>query len=223
MVGSASDSFVEWLGWSLEEIRSQWNRAPDSVFLNNSEFSLTWRLARDALRLTDWAFKAGLADIPDCGSGQEETALHAFRYCERVRPFWSHVGEWMVHIDPKQLMLLDIGYVVDNVDPRYRGEKHVVFFAILAVARMMVWTTRKKGLYDGANFSHRDRILFFRHQLRVKIRIDRKRLDCITFNKRWVHAVSLSYERGQRWSHPSLLFLCMATIVRVFRDPTPGK
>ena len=83
---------MEGLGWSLEEIHSQWNWAPGSGYLNNSEFSLTWRLVRNALPLADWAFKAGLVGMPDCfrcGSGQEETALHAFYYCERVRPSGS--------------------------------------------------------------------------------------------------------------------------------------
>ena len=80
-------------------------------------------------------------------------------------------------------MLLDFGYVVDNVDPPFHGEKRVVFLVILAVARMVIWQTRNKGLYEGANLSHRDLILFFRHQLRVKIRCDRRRLDCITFSK----------------------------------------
>ena len=67
----------------------------------------------------------------------------------------------------------------------------MVFLVILAVARIMIWTTRKKGLYDGANFSHRELISFFRHQLRVKIRCVRKRLVLITFDRRWVHTVSL--------------------------------
>ena len=48
VVGTASDPFEELLGWSLDEIRSQWNWVPGSGFLNNSEFSLTWRLARNA-------------------------------------------------------------------------------------------------------------------------------------------------------------------------------
>ena len=65
-------------------------------------------------------------------------------------------------------MLLNIGYVMDNVDLTYQGEKHVVFLAILAVARMVIWETWNKGLYDDAKFSHRDLILFFRHQLGVK-------------------------------------------------------
>ena len=84
----------------------------------------------------------------------------------------------------------------DNVLPPFHGEKRVLFLAILAATRMVIWTTRKKGLYDDANFSHRDRVLYFRHQLRVKIRRDRKRLDRITFDKRWVNAASLVTRKG---------------------------
>ena len=58
----------------------------------------------------------------------------------------------MTSIDPKQFVLLDIGHVMDDVDPPYRGEKHEVFLAISTAARMVIWTTRKEGLYDGANF-----------------------------------------------------------------------
>ena len=131
-----------------------------------------------------------MLDCARCCSGLEETAEHAFYYCRRVRPFWDHVEEWTAHIEPKLLVLLDVGYVVENVLIPFQGEKRVVFLVILAVARIVIWTTRKKGLYDDANFSHRDLILFFRHQLRVKIRCDRKRLDRITFDKRWVNAAS---------------------------------
>ena len=199
VAGSASDPLEKRFGWSFEVIRSQWNWAPGTNILNNSEFSLTWRLARDAWALIDWAYRACISDKPDCpcyGSGLEETTLHAFYYCERVRPFWSHVREWAVCISSRQLVLLDVDYVVDNVDPPYRGEKRKVFLAILAVARMVIWQTRNKGLYESANFSHRDLILFFRHQLRVKIRYDRKRLDRITFNKRWVYTASLIARNG---------------------------
>ena len=93
-------------------------------------------------------------------------------------------------------MLLDVGYVVDNVLLPCQDEKCVVFLAILAVARMVIWTTRKKGCYDDANFSHRDLVLYFRHQLRVKIRCDRKCLDHITFDKKWVNAASLVVRKG---------------------------
>ena len=95
-----------------------------------------------------------------------------------------------------QLVLLNVGFVVNNVDPLFPGEKRVVFLAILALAIMVIWQTRNKGLYDGANFFHRALILFFRHQLRVKIRYDRKRLDRLTFSKRWVYATSLLVRKG---------------------------
>ena len=62
-------------------------------------------------------------------------------------------------------MLLD---VVDNVDPPWKGEKWVVFLMILAVARMVIWVTLKKGLYYDANFSLRDLILYFRDKIRFK-------------------------------------------------------
>ena len=215
VVGSASDPLGERRGWT-----------PGSSFVNNSEFSLTWRLTRNALPLFGLNFRAGLADMSDCarcGSGVEETAEHAFYCCERVRPFWNHVEEWTARIEPKQLVLLDVGYVVDNVLPPFQSEKRVVFLVILAVARMVIWTTRKKGLYDDANFSHRDLVLYFRHQLRVKSRCDRKRLDRITFNRRWVNAASQVVRKGQCWSHPSLLCLAMASTVRILRDPIPGK
>ena len=120
-------------------------------------------------------------------------------------------------------MLLDVGYVVDNVLPPFQGEKCVVFLAILAVARMVIWTTRNKGLYDDASFSHRDLVLYFRHQLRVKIRCDRKRLDRITFAKRWVNAASLVVRKGQCCSHPFFLFLPVGSTVRVLRDSILGK
>ena len=199
VVGSASDRLSEQHGWTAEEIHSYWNWASGSSFLKNSEFSLTWWLARISLPLRDLNYKPGLADTPDwprCSSGMEETAEHAFYYCERVRPFWDHIGEWTATIEPKKLVLLDVGYVVDNVLPPFHGEKRVVFLVILAVARMVIWTTRNKGLYDDAIFFHSDLVFYFRHQLKVKIRWDRKRLDRITFSKRWVTAASLVVKKG---------------------------
>ena len=199
VAGSALDPLVKQLGLSAEGNCTLWNWAPGSGFLNNSEFSLTWRLVWNALALHDWAYRACLAGILDCprrGSGLEETALHAFYYCERIRPFWSHVEEWSARISPRKLVLLDVGYVVDNVDSLFQGEKRVVVFVILDVARMVILLMRNKGLYEGANFSYRDLILFFRHQLRVKIRCDRRRLDSITFSKRWVHAAILVVCKG---------------------------
>ncbi len=113
-----------------------------------------------------------MPEYSSSSSSMEETAKHAFYYCEQVPPFCDHVREWTARIEAKQLVLLDVGYVVDNVLSPFQGEKRVVFLAILALARMLIWTTRKKALYDDANLSHCDLALCFRHQLRVKIRCD---------------------------------------------------
>ena len=56
-----------------------------------------------------------MPNCPRCGSDLEETAEDAFYYKEQVRPFRDHVGEWTAGIEPKQLVLFDVGYVVDNV------------------------------------------------------------------------------------------------------------
>ena len=63
VVGSASDPLTVRLCWSAEEARSHLNWAPGSGFLDNTEFSLTWRLARNALRLNDWAYRACIAVV----------------------------------------------------------------------------------------------------------------------------------------------------------------
>ena len=142
VVGSALDPLSEWRGWKAEEIHSHWNWALGLRFFNNPKFLLIWRLARNVLPLLSLNFRVGLVDMPNCAccsSGREEMDEHAIYYCERVHPFWDHVREWTVRIEPKELMLLDIGYVVDNVLPLFQGEKRVVFFAILVVARMVIW------------------------------------------------------------------------------------
>ena len=110
------------------------------------------------------SFQGGL-DCLRWINGLKETALQAFYYSERVHQFWSQVRECIARIDPKQLVLLDIGYIMDNIDPPYRVEKRVVFLAILATARMVIWEVWKKGLYNGANFSHPDLILFLGSKL----------------------------------------------------------
>ena len=79
-----------------------------------------------------------MPDCARCSSSLEETAEQAIYYCERVRSFWDHAGVWTALIEPKQLVLLDVSYVVDNVLPPFQGEKRVVFLAILAVARIVI-------------------------------------------------------------------------------------
>ena len=156
----------------------------DGRFLINSEFPLTWKLS-----LSDWAFKECLPAAAELCRKWPGTPTTESR-------FWDYVGEVTARIDCKQLVPLDVGYVVDNHGPQWRGKKRKVSLAILAMARIVIWMTLQKGWYDTANFSDRDLILFLRHQLRVKIRCDRRSLDCIAFNERWVKAASRFIRNG---------------------------
>ena len=70
-----------------------------------------------------------MADMPDCprySSDLEKTAELAFYFCERVRLFWNHIGEGTVCIETKQLVLLDVGYVMDNALPPYHFDVNLL-------------------------------------------------------------------------------------------------
>ena len=90
-MGSASDPLMGRLGWSAEEVRSHWNWVPGSGFLNNSEFSLTWRLARNSLALNDWAYTVCIENMPDCprcGSGLESASASARSRVDGSHQLW---------------------------------------------------------------------------------------------------------------------------------------
>ena len=75
----------------------------------------------------------------------------------------------------------------------------MVFLAILAVARMVIWITRLKLVREGISVPDRDLIVYFKHLLKVKIRCDWRRLPRVEFDKRWVHNTSLCIRRGAKF------------------------
>ena len=197
--GVAKDPLSDRLDLSVSELRSFWSWAPAADYLSNSEFSLSWRLIRDVLPLNDKLSKWGLANSPNCHRcdlDSEETASHAFYHCPQVSPFWEFVGELTARIVPDKIVPMVPAFVLSNVSPPFSGVKRMVFFSLLAVARMVVWTTRKEGILRGEGYSYQDLILFFKHQLRVKIRTDQKRLHSTDFSERWVKVASLVFLRG---------------------------
>ena len=210
VVGAECDPIRMRNDLSEEEYLPLWNWAPGTDYLTNGEFSLTWRLIRNALHLNDVGYKAGIVDMPDCprcDSGLEETVQHAFFHCRKVRPLWNYVNEVTARLDSEQHRLdLDAGFVVDNTMPPWTGLKRTVFQALMAVARMVVWTTRCTEIFENKSFSSYDLIRCFQHQLKVKIRCDRKRLYRKDFCRRWVRAVSLVCLSGARreWTFPPL-------------------
>ena len=177
--------------------------APGSRYLTNYEFSLTWCLIRGVVRFNDWLYDKEYVDSPACArcnSGLEETAEHALFHCSKVHSLWQAVNGLTARIDANQLIQLDVCYVIFDFDPPLRGEKRLVFRAILATARMVIMTTRKEEFCWGASLSNEALVSFFKHALRVRIRVDSQRQSRAAFRRRWCWTASLIYCTGTDWA-----------------------
>ena len=201
--GSAQDRFRERLGLTEVDSRSIWSWAPGTGYFTNAEFSLTWRVARNGLWLNDKSCMAWQRMFPNCTrcrTGEEETVVHAFYKCPKVRALWDYVNEVIARIVPDQLFQLDTSYVIDNLAPPWSLRRNRLLFAlILAVARMVVWTSRMEECFDDQTVSAQDLVRYFKHQLRVKIRCDWNRLPISVFRERWTNDVSLVLWQGDSW------------------------
>ena len=83
-------------------------------------------------------------------------------FCERVCPFWDHIEEWRAHIEHHWLHCRQHFTSVS-------GWEACGVSRNLAVARMVIWTMRKKGLYHYANFSHHDLKMLGSHNIQQKV------------------------------------------------------
>ena len=83
--------------------------------------------------------------------------------------------------------------VCSNVVPKLNRQEHSVFLCLLGIMRVVIWTTRKKELYDDddESFSFQTLVAFYKHQIKVKIRSERKRSSLLEFGKRWVTVARL--------------------------------
>ena len=86
-------------------------------------------------------------EILDCVTAsmvwKKRLNTHSTRF-ERNRAFRNNVNEVTARIAPTQLVLFDVGYVVDYISSPSTGEKCVVFFVILAV---VIWMMQPKELH----------------------------------------------------------------------------
>ena len=149
----ASDPLKKQLDLSEKDIHSHWKWTLDLSYLNNFEFSLPWRVARNTLPLANMFFKVCTAEVPDC-----TRCLNIPSSANRSTHFGEHVGEVSVCIDPKQNVQLDVAYIVHNIDLPRTDRKRKVLLAIPGAARIVIWTIQLKRLYNGVNFSYYDPI-----------------------------------------------------------------
>ena len=122
--------------------------------LNNDEASLTWLVIRNALWVGKKLFAAQQAISPECGrcGDLEETISHAFFHCPVVRPLCKLLEGYMVRILNGKFFVLEASSVCSNVVPRLNRQEHYVFLCLLGVMRVVMWTTRKKELYETSLF-----------------------------------------------------------------------
>ena len=160
---------------------------------NNDEASLTWLVIRDALWVGKKLFAAQQVISPECGrcGDLEETISHTFFHCPVVRPLCKLLEGYMVCILNGKFFVLEASSVCSNVVPKLNRLEHSVFLCLLGVMRVVIWTTRKKELFEDESFSSQTLVAFFKHQIKVKIRSERKRLSSLEFGERWVTVARL--------------------------------
>lgn len=94
---------------------------PGSYFLTKSEFSLTWRLAENALLVNDMRFRRGRqmnrSSSGDAVSDPEVTAKHSFYHCPRDFPLLEYVGDLIARMESENVLYHDFFCVCDNVAP----------------------------------------------------------------------------------------------------------
>ena len=188
--GAASDGLIGELGVMEAEGRLLWPWAPRMRCLNNDEASLTWLVIRNALWVGKKLLAAQQAISPECGD-LEETIGHAFFQCPVVRPLCKLLEGYMVHILNGKFFVLEASSVCSNVVPKLNRQEYYLFLCLLGVMRVVIWTTRKKELCEDESFSSQTLVAFFKHQIKVKIRSERKRLSSLEFGERWVTVACL--------------------------------
>ena len=191
--GAASDGLIGELGVTEAEGRLLWPWAPRMRCLNNDEASLTWLVIRNALWVGKKLFAAQQVISPECGrcGDLEETISHTFFHCPVVRPLCKLLEGYMVRILNGKFFVLEASSVCSNVVPKLNRPEHYVFLCLLGVMRVVIWTTRKKELFEDESFSSQTLVAFFKHQIKVKIRSERKRLSSLEFGERWVTVARL--------------------------------
>ena len=191
--GAASDGLIGELSVTEVEGHLLWPWAPRMRCLNNDEASLTWLVIRNALWVGKKLFSAQQAISPECGrcGYLEETIGHAFFHCPVVRPLCKLLEGYMVRILNGKFFVLEASSVCSNVVPKLNRQEHYVFLCLLCVMHVVIWTTRKKELCEDESFSSQTLVAFFKHQIKVKIRSERKRLSSLEFGERWVTVARL--------------------------------
>ena len=194
------DVQIEGLGLSRGERRLLWPWVPRMRCLNNNEATLTWLVIRGALWVSKRSCAAGLVASSECVrcGDSEESIEHAFVHCSAAQPLCKLIEGYMVRALHGQYFVLDASAVCSNVVPSLEKNEHYVLQCLLGIMRVVIWTTRQKAFHEGETFSPVQLVAYLKHQLKVKIRVERTRQSSSEFVERWVKAAQLCQLKGAK-------------------------
>ncbi|GAB1599396.1 hypothetical protein Ahia01_000216800, partial [Argonauta hians] len=118
--------------------------------MDNFQRSLAWQCYRGALPVRDKLFRHGYQRYgqlcPRCDR-ENETVQHALITCPGVRDVWVYAEQLLSRMGAAALSTESIV----KIDPPSHlcEEGRAVFVALVAVAKMIVWWTRLRGLKSG--------------------------------------------------------------------------
>ena len=157
-----------------------WPWAPGMRCLNNNKASLTWLVIQNALWVGKKLFSAQQDILPV------------------VWPLCKLLEGYMVRVLNGKIFVQEASCVCSNVVPRLNRQEHYVFLCLLGIMYVMIWTTRK----EDESFSSQTLVSFFKHQIKVKIRSERKRLFIGVWQKVGDYCALVSRGRSQPYLQP---------------------
>ena len=173
---------------ALCHIRTLVRRRINNVtYVYSYDASLTWLVIRNALWVgknclqRNWLFRQSAVGVVLWRSLVTSPSFTG-QSCGRCASFLkvSWFAFWIESSLSWKLVLCAVMW--------YRSwtDRNIVFLCLLGIMRVVIWMTRKKELYDDESFSSQTLVSFYKHQIKVKIRSERKRLSSLEFGKRWV-------------------------------------
>ena len=212
--------------WSASSVR--WARCDEgeSLIVAYDESSITWLIIRKVLWVGKRLFSAWLSISPVCirCGDMKESIEYAFFHCPVVRLLCKLLEGYMVRTLNGRFFVLEASSVCSNVVPSLNRSEQYVFLCLLGVLRVGIWTTQLSEFREGESFSSRTLVSFYKHQIKVKIRSERKRLSSQGFGERWVTVACMFRVIGA-----SLIFTLDIPELKNFEyfektwQPSPGK
>lgn len=113
---------------------------------------------------------------------------HAIFHCLVVCLLCELIESYMIHMLHGPFLVLDANSVYSNMSLLLDRKKHYECLCLLVLMQMVVWMTRDE-VHGVLPFSSHQLIVFFQPQVKIKIKVERKRLSSQDFVERWMTVV----------------------------------